>query len=489
MAKHADKAVVLNLSALRAKYGPAGVATIRAALKRMVAADRARQISTRLVALDRASTMKGFHGPAVADPTDAPAVKAAVDAVAAGLTAHYVLLLGAPDVIPQQQLRNPTGDEDPTVPSDLPYACAAPVGDDPGDFVGPTRVVGRLPDLVGETDPAFLARLVDLAAGWTSRGASAHRPVFALSTDSWKISSRLSLQQLGGDPATVHLSPLDGPTFTVAVLRSRTHFVNCHGGDTDPRWSGERKGVAALPVALEPSSLAGRVTAGTVVAAECCYGAQHYAPSLAGGVPSLALTYSSRGRGGSRRRVDARLRPGRRHGVCRPPHPVLPRRGARRRVPRSRALLQARQRFAQEHGELDPVDLKTLVQFDLLGDPSITPVQVPVPKSAPTAMRATSVGAGLRRRALARVGLGLTESVVRAAPEPARRTNVARVGEVAARAGVTPGRDATLHTYRTSAAVPSRTAFHLLTEPDRRRITIVRDEPGQPPTARTVVRK
>ena len=296
------------------------------------------------------------------------------------------------------------------------------------------------------------------------------------------------MQQLGGDPATVHLSPLDGPTFTAAVLRSRTHFVNCHGGDTDPRWSGERKGVAALPVALEPSSLAGRVTAGTVVAAECCYGAQHYAPSLAGGVPSLALTYLREGAVGV-------------VGASTLAYGPVDDMGSADLLTRyflgevlggaslGRALLQARQRFAQEHGELDPVDLKTLVQFDLLGDPSITPVQVPVPKSAPTAMRATSVGAGLRRRALARVGLGLTESVVRAAPEPARRTNVARVGEVAARAGVTPGRDATLHTYRTSAAVPSRTAFHLLTEPDRRRITIVRDEPGQPPTARTVVRK
>jgi hypothetical protein len=61
------------------------------------------------------------------------------------------VLLGAPDVLPQQLLRNPTSDEDPDVPSDLPHACHAPASDDPGDFVGPVRVVGRLLDLLGAT--------------------------------------------------------------------------------------------------------------------------------------------------------------------------------------------------------------------------------------------------------------------------------------------------------------------------------------------------
>ena len=176
MARHVDKAIILHQGALRAKYGADGLATIRAALDRMAEADRAREISSRLVAIDRAGTMKGLGGPTVSDATDAMAVKAAVDAAADGVTAHYVMLLGAPDVVPQQRLRNPTGDEDPDVPSDLPYACRAPASDDPGDFVGPVRAVGRLPDLPGATDPSFLVRLIDQAAGWTSRAPSAYRP-------------------------------------------------------------------------------------------------------------------------------------------------------------------------------------------------------------------------------------------------------------------------------------------------------------------------
>ena len=488
MARHADKAIIVNLSALRAKYGPAGLASIRAALARMTDADRARGLSTRLVAVDRTATMDSVHGPTVRDPTDAPTVKAAVDAAAAAVTAHYLLLLGGPDVLPQQQLRNPTGDEDPSVPSDLPYACALPASDDAGDFIGPTRVVGRLPDLVGGTDPTYVVGLLAAAAGWTPRARTAYAKVFALSTDSWKISTRLTMQALGGAPASVHLSPLEGPAFTTALLRSRAHLVNCHGGDTDPRWYGERRGSATLPVALEPASLAGRVSTGTVVAAECCYGAQHYPPSLTGGVASLALTYLRQGAAGVVGSSTLSYGPvddmGSADLLCRYLlTAVLD--GASL----GRALLVARQRFTQEHGELDPVDLKTLAQFDLLGDPSVTPVQLPVPQSAPTALRATSAGAGLRRQVLAQVGAGLARGVARTTPEPVRRLDPRRVEALARAAGVTPPRAGEVRSYRTSAAVPSRTTFHLLESADRRRLTVLREEPGSPPTARTVVRK
>ena len=332
MARHADKAIIVNLSALRAKYGAAGLASIRAALARMTDADRARGLSTRLVAVDRAATMDSVHGPTVRDPTDAPTVKAAVDAAAAAVTAHYLLLLGGPDVLPQQQLRNPTGDEDPSVPSDLPYACALPASDDAGDFIGPTRVVGRLPDLVGGTDPTYVVGLLDAAAGWTPRARTAHAKVFALSTDSWKVSTRLTMQALGGDPASVHLSPVEGPAFTAALLRSRTHLVNCHGGDTDPRLvrRAPRLGHAAGRPRAGVARRSGQP--GTVVAAECCYGAQHYPPSLAGGVASLALTYLRQGAAGVVGSSTLSYGPVDDNGLGRPALPLPAHGRARRRV-------------------------------------------------------------------------------------------------------------------------------------------------------------
>ena len=45
-------------------------------------------------------------------------------------------------------------------------------------------------------------------------------------------------------------------------------------------------------------------------------------------------------------------------------------------------MLQARQQFLSESGpSLDPYELKTLAQFNLMGDPSILPVQPPQKKS------------------------------------------------------------------------------------------------------------
>ena len=98
MARHVDKVVILHRGALRAKYGAEGFAAIRDALARMAEADRAREISSRIIAIDRERTMRGLGGPTVVDPSDAMAVKAAVDAAADAVTAHYVMLLGAPDV-------------------------------------------------------------------------------------------------------------------------------------------------------------------------------------------------------------------------------------------------------------------------------------------------------------------------------------------------------------------------------------------------------
>jgi hypothetical protein len=51
-----------------------------------------------------------------------------------------------------------------------------------------------------------------------------------------------------------------------------------------------------------------------------------------------------------------------------------------------RAALTARQKYVQQASELDPVDLKTLAQFNLLGDPSVHPVRSRKPTGVPRGM-------------------------------------------------------------------------------------------------------
>src|SRR5438045_1905992 len=95
------------------KYGTAGWRQIKQAVTALATADRARGLSSRLVLLDAPPT--GI--PPVPAASDAAATKAAVDAVATAMTPLYLLLLGAPDVVVQSVLVNPTRDDDPTVPT------------------------------------------------------------------------------------------------------------------------------------------------------------------------------------------------------------------------------------------------------------------------------------------------------------------------------------------------------------------------------------
>jgi hypothetical protein len=50
------------------------------------------------------------------------------------------------------------------------------------------RVVGRLPDLTGANDPAYLIVLLGTAANWKSLTAGDYAGHFAISADVWKES-------------------------------------------------------------------------------------------------------------------------------------------------------------------------------------------------------------------------------------------------------------------------------------------------------------
>jgi len=134
-----DKVIVTNLSALRSKYG-ARYAEVRAAVNGLIAADRARGLTTRLVAIDSAPDMRRAGGLAVPNASSQRGAKAAVDAIFARYSPDYVLILGAPDVVPHIDLQNPfkgkeDDDGDATVPSDVAYACATPWSRNSKDFL------------------------------------------------------------------------------------------------------------------------------------------------------------------------------------------------------------------------------------------------------------------------------------------------------------------------------------------------------------------
>jgi hypothetical protein len=288
-----DKVIVTNVSALRTKYGN-DYPRVKAAIKTLIQADLARDLRTVIVAIDSATDMKRVKGHPVSGPSDQRGAKAGVDAIYGHYHPDYLLLLGAPDVVPHIHLANPMkgrdGDDDPDVPSDVPYACDTPFSRRPQDFVGPTRVVGRLPDLMGTPDAAYLVRLLTRAARYSPRKRSDYPGHFAITAKVWVRSTTESVENLFGHGAVVLTSPSSGPKWTKHQLTPRLHFINCHGDTLSPKFFGEfPKG--HFSDAHDAAHLASRVTNGSVIAAECCYGAELYDPSKAEGQAGICSMY------------------------------------------------------------------------------------------------------------------------------------------------------------------------------------------------------
>jgi hypothetical protein len=96
-----------------------------------------------------------------------------------------------------------------------------------------------------------------------------------------------------------------------------------------------------------------------------------------------------------------------------------------------RAALEARQEFAGSSPNMDPVDLKTIAQFYLLGDPSIVPIKVssphlvdvPKPKGQSFAIDAKAIERVERRAQLQTKGMWLTKNQSCSVSEPTTKTD------------------------------------------------------------------
>ena len=436
MVEKVDKVIITNFGALDAKYGT-GVAQIHAALAQLVQADNNRGLVTAIIAVDDATVMQGFNGLVVTDAQDCAQNKQAIDDIYRAYAPDYLVILGSIDVIPHQDMKNPlfvAGSDDPDefAFGDLPYACDAPYSQDISDFKGPSRVVSRLPDQTGAQDPQPLLDLLEEVIQHQPRPRSDYHDDHAVSAAIWQLSSQQSAHNMFGSQGNLQLVPLQGRPWPHAHLMRRVHFYNCHGGINDPRFFGQpANGAKIYPEALRSSDLAGNVASGTVVAAECCYGGQLYATSAlqpeaptcnryleAGAIGMWASTTIAYGAVFGNSQADLITQ-----------YFII---NALKGASLGRAALEARQSFVLAASPAGPDDLKTLAQFNLYGDASITPVATPAPAQAPAgvdhaiAERAMRVD---RRLALARQGgsLAVSEPNLARSDEPASEQVLAQL--------------------------------------------------------------
>ena len=432
------KLIVTNRGALQRKYKAAGWDLIRKAIARLATADVLRGITTVLDFVD-APSRKGV--PKVTTASNDKQAKATIDALYRKHgSPDYLMILGAPDVIPFQKLENPlarTDDPDNALPSDLPYACEASFSRKVSDFVGPTRVVGRLPNVRGNRDPKELVALIDAAAGF---GATPGRKTFVISAAEWKGATRANVTRAFGAKQTVGLCPPNGPAWAPTRMRAPLHFINCHGAGTDPNYYGDSPG---FPDAHLPANLMGTVTDGTVVVAECCYGGEIYDPP--GGMPiGIANTYLSQGAVAYCGSTNTAY--GEATAATRCAADILCTdfmSAVMKRASTGRALLQARQAFVKSEGldVLDPFDLKTLGQFLLLGDPSLRPFGAGLaPEKAiglsKSIVEAAALGGGAKRGGGGAKAKGMAKALAPSAHK-ARRAQLAREGASLSRSTAT----------------------------------------------------
>ena len=431
-----DKLIVSNKAALRTKYGGAGLRQLNAALSALIAADKKRGLKTRVVYLDDARSMKALSAPVVTSAGSPRQNKLAVDALYAKLAPDYLVLLGATDVIPHQDVANPLykpgDDDDRWVFSDVPYACDAAYSHDAAKFVGPTRVVTRLPDLTGASDIAFLLSLLSTATGYTRRPHADYARGFGLSAKVWKGSTGLSLFKLFGSATLLNMSPTAGPSFRATQLAPRVHFINCHGTPSDPTFYGQTG--KRYPEALTSKALNKRVKPGALAAVECCYGAELYDSFALGMDLPICQTYLGQGAYAYMGSTTVAYGPSTGNGsadlIC---QYFLLRMFEGASI--GRAGLEARQSYVQQAAQMDPVDLKTLMQFCVYGDASLHPVSVPSTTDAPKSLEAHFSERFLRserRAGLAAAGRYLSRYKATASQKSVQQTSARVVAQLAA---------------------------------------------------------
>lgn len=386
--------VLSQRAALQRRFGADGFTAIDRRLQQYAAALRRRGVAAHVCYCDDPATLQLDDGVATAPvAAGADALRDMLRTLSSALSERgrelgAVLLVGGDEIVPFHRLPNPLPDDDMTVLSDNPYAT-----DDPA-YTAPQRMVARLPD--GNTnDPTLLFAQLDrlTAYHYGSRpqsrrisrapGRRQERAGIDLSALSagycaeiWKDASRAVLDALASDVLLNTCPPHLAEHLDLRALRDRRLlYFNLHGASGLPNFYGQPDAVwpgaaTRLPVALRPDQIDASMADGALLLSEACYGAEIVGRTVDNSILLRALAHGALAAVGATVNAYGSLT-----------DQVI---GAdllfqrmmthlARGEPIGRALHQARLDFAQEmyrrQGFLDDVDIKTLIEFVLLGDP------------------------------------------------------------------------------------------------------------------------
>jgi hypothetical protein len=376
---------------LECKYGRTKRNEIKAAIKDWIKADAKRGIRTVHVEVDNSVMMKKHGVDAVLGTATAPKIKRAIDALWKRLAPDYLVLFGGDEIVPMFVVANPfdpEGENDwlpfqqrEKVPTDNPYASSLPFrSTDRTSYLVPDRVIGRIPDVISDSKTAWLVRYLNTASNWEPKRVDHYMKTYAISSYQWRRAAEKCMKYIARADSKLLLSPPAKDSWRSAHdrLSARLHMIKCHGSPGDPKIYGEKSN--DYPYAITSDTLRTYVRPATVVATMCCYGAQIFSPADAvdktGDWP-LASTYL---RDGALGFVGPTVT-----AFCGESEMMWADwivaaylNGVLGGASIGRAFLESKQdylRWLNQQGQaLGTEEELTLIEYVLLGDPSITPV-------------------------------------------------------------------------------------------------------------------
>ena len=310
-----DQSIKLSVTVkkrLEKKYDTDALNDIKAALEDWRKADEKRGIQTVHIAVDDPAdpNLQKWGVERVSGKATAKKIKRAIDKLWKKITPEpdYLVLFGGDDIVPMFQVPNPSIgmrelDTDPTVPTDNPYATHLAFSpSNPKSFAVPERAIGRIPDMVsdpGKGDAAWLLAYLQTATKWEPKDDSFYKLPYAICTAEAKYAATEFMQKAFAKPdlpLVVCPPESDNSTPPRDRLSAGLHMIKCHGNKEDATFWGfdefdeDRERYAAISSA----TLRALPKPPAVVATMCCYGAQIFPPKE-GDIWPVASTYLRQG--------------------------------------------------------------------------------------------------------------------------------------------------------------------------------------------------
>jgi Peptidase family C25 len=255
---------ITTASGLQSAYGPTGCPLILNSLNALVEATPGASLRI----LDDSSSMQGGTVAASLDPTS---LCLALRSVYSGGLPDAVVIIGDQRIVPPFSVPNPVDDRsvdpDPTVSTDNPYGYFTPV--DPSECIAPPVAVGRIAGGIDGTAGDFLNLL-----NWqlTFRNQKPLRSGYVEVTSwQWQNTSGFVLSSVGTSRTFVSPDAVLNSS-NASNLDCRFLYCNLHGFPNQAAWMGFDPGLGYPVTAITPDAFQSQFVSGTIVLTEACYG-------------------------------------------------------------------------------------------------------------------------------------------------------------------------------------------------------------------------